>query len=259
MAFGIDPLPCPDSAFRRFDPRWKLAGLVILIAAVAALHHGLALLLACGLALGMAALARLPWSWLLARLSPVGLVLALFLGPLPFLLRGPGAEWPLGPLTVSEHGLRLALSIALKAVSLVLLVLVLLASAPLQDTLKAANALHVPGRAVQLLVLTYRYAHVLAEELDRLRTAVRVRGFRGGPNRHTYRTIGHVAGALLVRGYDRADRIAQAMRCRGFDGRYRSLTTFATRACDVLGFLALAAAAAVLLAWDRIAPGTWTG
>ena len=38
------------------------------------------------------------------------------------------------------------------------------------------------------------------------------------------------------------------MRCRGYDGRYRSLAVHKTRPCDVLAFLALLTTAA-LLAW----------
>jgi len=128
--------------------------------------------------------------------------------------------------------------------------LVLLASAPLEDTLKAAHALRVPGLLVQLAVLTYRYVFVLAGELARLRVALRVRGYRNRANRHSYRTIGHVAGALLVRGYERAERVGQAMRCRGFTGRFHSLAEFRTTATDVAAFALVVGCAGALLAWD---------
>ena len=103
----------------------------------------------------------------------------------------------------------------------------MLATAPLEVTLKAAHALRVPGLLVQLALLSYRYLFVLGDELARLRVALRVRGYRHRANWHSYRTVGHVAGTLLVRGYERAERVGQAMRCRGFDGRFRSLTEFA--------------------------------
>ncbi len=83
-----------------------------------------------------------------------------------------------------------------------------------------------------------------------MRIALRVRGYRNRANRHSYRTAGHVAGTLLVRGCERAERVGQAMRCRGFDGRFRSLTTFHTRPADVLAFGLITASAAALAAWD---------
>jgi cobalt/nickel transport system permease protein len=138
----------------------------------------------------------------------------------------------------------------LKTLTLVLLMLVLLATAPLPDTFKAAQMLRVPGLLVQLAVLTYRYIFVLGSELNRIRVALRVRGYRNRMSLHSYRTAGHVAGALLVRGYERAERVGQAMRCRGFDGRFRSLNEFRTRAEDVLLFVLILGSAIALLVWD---------
>jgi cobalt/nickel transport system permease protein len=197
-------------------------------------------------------LARLPRRWYLARLAVLAPFLALFVGLLPFLARPGEAPWEVGPLEVYPGGLRLALLIALKAVAVLTLVLVLWATAPWEVTLKAAHALRVPGLLVQLVALTYRYLFLLVEEVGRLRTALRVRGYRNRPNLHSYRTAGHVAGTLLVRSSERAERVGQAMRCRGFDGRFRSLVDFRTRAADVLAFALIAGGAAGLLAWDLL-------
>src|SRR5262249_45193536 len=128
-----------------------------------------------------------------------------------------------------------------KALTLFLLGTVVLVSSPLEATMKAARSLLVPGVLVQLALLSYRYLFVLAEELSRLRIAIRVRGFRTRANWHAWRAAGAAAGTLLVRGQDRAERVAQAMRCRGFDGTFRTLTAFHTRWRDVLAFVALLA------------------
>src|SRR5581483_9166972 len=101
-------------------------------------------------------------------------------------------------------------------------------------------------------LLAYRYAFLLADELRRLRVALRVRGFRARADRHGYRTLGHVVGAVLVRGADRADRVADAMRCRGFDGRFHTLTAFRTTAADVVSCLLVVAGVAALVLWDRL-------
>jgi len=55
---------------------------------------------------------------------------------------------------------------------------------------------------------------------------------------------------LLVRGYDRAERVAAAMRCRGFDGRFRSLDEFSTKGRDVVAFVLTLALAAALVTLD---------
>ena len=107
------------------------------------------------------------------------------------------------------------------------------------------------GPSVLIALLAYRYAFLIGDELRRLRTALRVRGFRPTMNRHGYRTLGHVTGAVLVRGADRAERVSDAMRCRGFDGRFHTLAAFRTTPADVVSFLLTLAAIAALLLWDR--------
>jgi cobalt/nickel transport system permease protein len=169
--------------------------------------------------------------------------LALALMVLPFL--GKETSSP-----AVQQGLALAVLICLKALTIVILMLVLLATSPFTTLLKAGHLLRVPGLIIQLAVLAYRYAFVLSSELTRLRVALRVRGYRNRASRHSYRTVGHVAGTLLVRGYERAERVGQAMRCRGFQGQFHTLGDFGTRPADVAFFAALATAAAALLFWD---------
>lgn len=247
MRVQIQPPPQTNSPLARLDPRWRLAALLLALL-VASLPRTLAAATAAlAGSLLLAWLGRLPRKWYLDRLATLAGLLALVVLPLPFLLGGEPA-WGWGVLHVSLEGARLALLVLVKATTLVTLVLVLLVTAPLDATLKAAHALHVPGLLVQLALLSYRYLFVLADELARLRVAVRVRGFRNRPNWHSYRTVGHLAGTLLVRGSERAERVAQAMRCRGFDGRFRSLAEFRTTAADVLAF-ALVAAGALGVCW----------
>ena len=77
-----------------------------------------------------------------------------------------------------------------------------------------------------------------------------MRGFRNRADLHSYRTIGQVAGTLLVRSQERSERVGQAMRCRGFDGEFRSLHDFRTTAGDVLAFVAIVSWAVGLGVWD---------
>lgn len=252
MTLLFTPPPRTTSPLSRLDPRWKLAALLIAGAAVAIVRTPTAAAAALGFAVVLACLGRLPWRWWAARLAPAVLFVAVFALPLIFFHLSDGPLWQLGPLTVSGNGATAAFLLISKAAALVTLALVLLATAPLDATLKAAHALYVPGLLVQLMLLSYRYLFLLADELGRLRIALRVRGYRNRPNFHSYRTIGAVTGALLVRGWERAERVGQAMRCRGFDGRFRSLSGFRTSAVDVLAFLAITTCAAGVCALDWI-------
>ncbi len=242
MTLRLSPPPCIDSPLGRLDPRWRLAALTLAALVAAVLRTPPAALLALAGALLLACFARLPRSWLLVRLAPVALFLALFAVPLPFLLD-------------SGRGLAVAVVLFAKGLAVATLALVLLAAGPLDVTLKAAHALRVPGLLIQLTLLTWRYVFLLADELRRLRIALRVRGWHSRPAWHSYRTLGHVAGTLLVRGHERAERVGQAMRCRGFDGRFRSLAVFRTTAVDVLAFALVVGCAAALGGWDWLLAG----
>ena len=250
MKQTLDFPQCFHSPVGRFDPRWKLAALIPATVAAALLQTLEPALTAFLLALVLVSLAKIPWLWLVKRLAVVALFLALFVVWLP--LTVPGDGFNLGPLGLSFAGLTLAGLVLLKALTIVILMLVVWTTAPMTSTLKAAHALHCPGLIVQLTVLTYRYLFLLLEELSRLRIALRVRGYRHRANLHSYRTVGHVTGTLLLRSYEQAERVGQAMRCRGFDGQFRSLADLKTRPVDVMWFFTIILVAAGLLIWDRL-------
>ncbi len=249
MTPGLIRLTTRDSILARRDARWRLAALIGLAAVTVCLGTWQAAAVACGLALILAFAARVPVFWLTARVA----LLAPFIGmfALWLLFAGASPAWHWGHIRVSQHGLAVALLVTCKAVALLTLVVVGLVTAPLPETLAAAHALRVPGLLVQLTLLAYRYLWFFGQEVRRVRIALRTRGYRSQARLHSYRTIGHVAGNLLVRSHERAERVAQAMRCRGFDGRYRSLAVFGTSWPDVvlMSSAATAALAIGLLDW----------
>jgi cobalt/nickel transport system permease protein len=250
VTLALRELRIPDSPLARWDARWKLAAMLFLAAATAAVRNPEPAAAALAAGLFLTRLGRLPVGRVISRLGLLALAVLPFLLVLPFALDPGGPGWNLGPLHASEHGLRAGAGVALRCLAIGCFAMVLVGTAPLPLTLAAAHALRVPGVLVQVASLAYRYAHLLIDEARRGRVALRARGFRPRTNAHTYRTLGHVAGAVLVRGGDRAEQVAAAMRARGFDGTYRTLTPFRTRIGDVFGFLVAAAGSAGLLISD---------
>ncbi|CAN5443805.1 cobalt ECF transporter T component CbiQ [soil metagenome] len=250
MRGSLAAVPFVDSPAARLDARWRLAGLALflIVTAIArtVLVAGLELIVAGALTWWACVPAR--WCW--SRLFPVLLVLLPAALLLPFSWYETGDSWHCGPVYFLPERGRLILLIFVKATALILVVQIILVSAPLTTTLKAAHHLRVPGLIVQLLMLSYRYVYLLWDELNRLRVGLRIRGFRNRPSRHGYRTVGHLAGALLLRGYERAERVGHAMACRGYEGRFHALTGFRTRPPDVLFFLTLALLSVGLIGMD---------
>jgi cobalt/nickel transport system permease protein len=243
------------SLLSSLDARWKLAGIILFASSILFLHNLATAATALFAALLLALLARLPLAWYLRRLAALALFVSLFVIPLPFVTHSEGQTWSMGWISVSPTGLRWALHFYLllccKTFAIVSLMFVAWLSAPLSIQLQAAQSLRVPNVLVQLLLVSYRYSLVLWSELKAMRIALRVRGYRNRASRHGYRTTGQVIGTLLVRGYERGERVGQAMRCRGFDGTFRTLSSFNTSLIDIVFFLLLTGSAGSLLFWDR--------
>lgn len=252
MTLAFRHRPAPPSPLARWDARWKLAAVFVAVGGTAALDRLAPAAAALALGLALLALTRLPFAWVRARLALFALAALPFLLVLPFTFGGDG--WSVGPVRISERGLVAGGAVLCRGLAVGCFALLLVGTAPLHHTLAAAHRLKLPGLLVQVTLLAYRYAFLLADEMRRLRTAMRTRGFRVRASRHGYRALGHATGALLVRGADRADRVAAAMRCRGFDGTFHTLAAFRTTSADVGGFVLLAAATIALVAWDRLGP-----
>jgi cobalt/nickel transport system permease protein len=236
MTLAFDALDISDSPLSRLDSRWKLVALTPAILSTGFLRTTPAIVAALILAAILLALARLPARFLFWRYGAFLLFMLLFLISLP-ILQG-------------EQGVLMALKVGGRALAIYTIGLVLLGTASFATTIHAAQALGVPIALTQITLLSYRYIFVLADEFSRIRLALRLRGFRNKMNRHSYRTIGNVTGALLVRGADRAERVGQAMRCRGFDGRFHAMHRFQTRVQDILFFAIVILAMSGVLAWD---------
>jgi cobalt/nickel transport system permease protein len=250
MSPAPEHLAPSDSLLARRDARWRLAAFGLAVIGVALLRHPGPAAAALGLAGLLAWIGRVPGRWYRTRAGLLLLALVPFLVVVPFTVDRGERLWEWRFLHVTDAGLAVAATLAMKTVALVTLALTLLAAAPLHLTLAAAGRLGVPRLLVHLTLLTYRYVFLLLDELNRLRMALRVRGFRNAMTGHAYRTVGQVTGTLLVRGSERAEGVAQAMRCRGFAGRFRTLHTFRTAPADVLMVVLIVGTVGGLVAWD---------
>jgi len=217
----------------RWDPRWKLAAILLACGATACLRTPAAAAAALGIALLLAAISRIPPRRIAARLALIAVSLAPFIAVLPFI-----------------EGTTLALVIGLRALAIGMLALVLLAT-PIERVLVASQSLGLPGPLVQIALLAQRYAHTFADEFHRLRIAWRVRGFQPAADAATARTLAHGIGALLVRSHDRGTQVSHAMRARGFDGTFRTLAPCRTTVADVLGSVAVMAMFVALVVGEQ--------
>jgi cobalt/nickel transport system permease protein len=228
------------------DPRTKIAAAAY-FSVVAAVAERMPVLLA-GLAVGAAlvVLAKLPVKLVLVRLAIVNSFIIFLWFFLPFSGEGT-AVFAIGPLTATREGLEHALAVTLKSNAVILAAMALLSTSTVFHLVHALRHMHVPEKLVGMFFFTFRYFQVIHEEYLRLRTAMRVRCFRPRTNFHTYRSVAYLMGMVLVRSFDRAERVHQAMLCRGYTGKLWILSHFHYHDRDGR-FLAVMVALTTLLA-----------
>lgn len=140
---------------------------------------------------------------------PVVIVLAAMIAPSHPMAATLG-PWAVGASILSKNALT------------ILSVLLLAHVTPFRDLMTAMTRLRAPAVLVATLVLMYRYLFVLSEQLGRMARARRCRSFRRS------RWAGWPLGAsliagLLLRSFERGERVHAAMLSRGWDGTFRSL------------------------------------
>lgn len=207
----------------RLDTRTRVVVAVILVLALVNLRSWALLGLAILLGVGLTGLAGVPARQTARRLLHVeGFLLILFIA-LPLLTRLPPFI-EVGPFSLSLPGLERAVTLVLRISAAALIVLPLISGLTPIRLGHALGRLGLPARLVQVFLFAIRYIELLRAEARRLHDAMRLRGFVPGTNVHTIRSYGHFIGQLLVRAVERAERVNEAMRCRGFAGRFPLVT-----------------------------------
>jgi len=157
------------------------------------------------------ALSETPHSMLLKRFL-IALPFCLFAGIANIIFDRVSA-FTIGSIVVS-YGIVSFSTILFKTYLCVMAVLVLVSVTPLSEITISMRRLRMPYIFIILLEMTYRYIGVLFEEAYSMYIAYSLRS----TNRKgiEMRDMGSFVGQLLLRSFDRADRVYNAMKCRGY-------------------------------------------
>jgi cobalt/nickel transport system permease protein len=222
-----EPFATGESLIHRIDPRIRIVFACTYCFVVAFSRRFPVLLAAVAISSALMGLSGLSLKAVGKRLLLVnGLVL--FLWAVVPLTYGGEPFFQIGRLSVSRAGVLLSAQMTLKSNAILLAFIALIATMTSATLGYALKKLAVPQKIIHLLLMNYRYVFVIEQEYQRLIRAAKIRGFRPKTDLHTYRTYAYVIGMLLVRAASRAQRVHQAMLCRGFNGRFFSLQKFTT-------------------------------
>jgi cobalt/nickel transport system permease protein len=235
-----------NTFLHKLDPRIKLLILMPYIFVIAIMHGQKGPFIGLTFSVLLTVLAKLNMRRLLSRLIVVNVFVSLLWVFIPFSYSGE-ALFYIGSLKATREGILYALSITLKTNAIVLATIAILGTSGVFPLAHALVHLKVPNKFVHLFFFFYRYISVLHEEYTRLKNAMIIRSFSPGTNFHTYKSYAYLVGMLLVRGYERSQRIYNAMLCRGFAGKFPVINHFSLRKSDLVFGLLISMVTLVLI------------
>ena len=207
----------------RLDPRVRVV-CVLLFAFLICLCER-PIVLVSGLVAGalLLCISGVPVNRVLKRLLGVNAFMLLLVMTMPVFMPGQPLL-RIGGLAWSAEGVVRAAQIVARANAVMIVMTALLGSLEVPHLGFALDGLGVSHKFTHLLLFMIRYTEIIHHEYHRLRDAMLLRGFSPRCDRHTFRAFGYLIGQLLVRSVDRSERIMEAMKCRGFRGRFYVLT-----------------------------------
>ncbi len=245
------------SFLHHWDVRCKIFTIIVYSFAVASLHNLRPALVAVGISLVILVIAKVSFYKVLLRMMAITGFIGMFMIVMPLsvpvhkgdtLLILGGLDW----LRFNLRGLHLASTIAAKALAVTLLMEPLLSTAPLPVTLHGLSRLGVPEIVGQMILLSYRYLHVFCNEGRRMSSGMRVRGFSRQTNLETLRATANFLGMLFVRSFERTERVFDAMRARGYNGKFPEAEELHLCPRDIIIAALWIAVGAILIFCDRI-------
>jgi cobalt/nickel transport system permease protein len=231
MPLDIDRFSHLVSPLQRWDPRFKIFSLGLFVLGVALIKAIPLSAIALVIALVLVWMAGLPTHFVAGGVKWVIIFLLPFFIIMPLSYPGENAI-RLAGLPFAWEGLRLAVLIVLKAVAIVLTAYAIFGSSRFDISMLALQRLKCPRILVQMLLFTYRYVFVFLAEMQRMETAMRARGFVKKTDLRKLRVVGNFIGTLLIRSFERTERIYKAMLSKGYQGEFHSLTTFKSNRDD---------------------------
>ena len=206
-----------DTGLHSWDPRVKLILLVVAVGLnVVVAELWLSIGLFC-LSLVLVILSQIPLRlFALFFLAPAWATLVVFGG----FSAGFGMTpiFSLGPLTFYQEGVLQGLSAASRVACDMSWMAAVFLTTPFAKVLDALKWFKIPLVLINVIATAYRYAFLLFDEFIKMRDAARSKGgFRN--YRLALRSTAMILTQVILRAYDRANRIQESMTARGESGR----------------------------------------
>ena len=120
---------------------------------------------------------------------------------------------------VINEDYELALLLFLRSNALLLFALLLFYNKTLFDIATGMQTLRVPDKLSSLFFFVAKFVIIIKEEFATTKKVMRVRNFRSKTSIFSYKIYANVIGMMIVKCFDRAEKLKNTMILRNFKGR----------------------------------------
>lgn len=257
------------SWIHRLDPRVKIVGTLVYLVSLFTFQSILGYVIATLFLAVCVKISKVPLTFMLKGLKSIFLLLMITVVFNLFLTPGGAALFQMGPLKVSEMGLRTAFYMALRFVYLIMgSSLMTLTTTPnsltdgLERLLNPLNKIKVPVHEIAMTMsIALRFIPILLEETDKIMKAQIARGadLESGNFIQKAKAMIPILVPLFVSSFRRANDLAMAMeaRCyRGGDGRTK-MKPLVYQGIDYMAYVIVIGYAVIAFVVGRYIPFTF--
>lgn len=211
-----------DTIIYKLDPRVKLVCAIAAIIAVLFTQHWQIAMLVLASSLIVVIAYKVPLRLFTRRMLYPMYIIAIIAAIQPFTYGSTLIyKTPLLSFPIYLEGVHFSFLIFTRCMAAVTILNLLVITTPLMDIMKTLAWFHVPSVLLDTALLMLRYIFVLSDEAERIHKAQETRC--GYSQRLSYlrrlRNFGILFGVLLVRSYERAVKVGNAMISRGYKGQ----------------------------------------
>ncbi len=207
------------SRLSKVKPQTKLLGIFLIILSIAffSMNNLKLFMIHICCVVYLLFISKISFKTYLKRLS-IDIPFVLFAIFLPFISKGNGKIFGeyLG-LTIYETGLIEMRNLIFKITLCVTLAIILTATTSTIELIYGMQKLNISPLLISIFSFAIRYIDVFIDELKRVKISMKSRGYseKGLKN---LQPIAFASGAMLIRGYERGERVYNSMISRGFNG-----------------------------------------
>ncbi len=125
----------------------------------------------------------------------------------------------MGISAIINQDYQYALLIVLRANALILFTLLIFHDKTLFDIAASLHTLKVPDKLISLFFFVGKFVIIIKDEFETTKKVMKIRNFKSKSNAFSYKIYANVIGMMIVKCFDRAEKLKNSMILRNFQGK----------------------------------------